>query len=129
MFTTKQAMTVVDAVACATFNKEQNKNFALSQALEWASFVVGANARHSFSEWTAEEAELIRLTGSNPDLVEALGHQTPEGYLKSLDDLRWLPDVLDPLDPDADDDGFPGTEPITGCDDWGTGEGRSHGRM
>jgi len=99
MFTTKQAMTVVDAVACSEIT---NKTFALSQALEWAMFVVGANARHPFSEWTAEEAELIQLTGNNPDLVQALGHQTPEGYLKSLDDLRWLPDALDPLDPNAD---------------------------
>jgi len=84
MFTTKQAMAIVDEVVCAEIDRTQNKNFAISQALEWAALVVKANARHPFDEWTAEEAELIRLTGSNPDLVQALGHQTPECYLNAL---------------------------------------------
>jgi hypothetical protein len=84
MFTTKQAMAIVDAVVCTEIGSARNKEFALSQALEWAAFVVGANARHPFSEWTAEEAELVRLAGSNPDLIQALGHQTPECYLNAL---------------------------------------------
>ena len=54
---------------------------ARHQALAWAALVTGANARHKFSDWSAEDADAVFFAGGNPDLVEALGHQTPESYL------------------------------------------------
>jgi hypothetical protein len=74
MFTNAQALLIVNACL-------GHSPFAEAQALEWAALVARTNASHRFSDWSIEEAELIRLAGSNPDLVEALGHQTPAAYL------------------------------------------------
>jgi hypothetical protein len=82
MYTNEQALTIVNAVWGHSPHAE-------SQALEWAALISRANARHQFSEWTDEESDAVFFTGGNPDLVEALGHQTPETYLRD-EALRTL---------------------------------------
>ena len=66
------------------------------------------------------------------DWIDLLKCETPEAAVKAFNAaVEWVNDEACALwaESNDNDDGFPGTEPITGCDDWGTGEGRSHGRM
>ena len=72
-FSNDEAMEVVKACV--------GNSFALAQALDFAAAVVWNNARHPYSDWTMTEYDTVFMLGANPDLVEALGHTTPEFYL------------------------------------------------
>ena len=76
MFTDAQALLILNAIW-------GHSAHARHQALEWAALVAGANARHQFSNWTDAETDAVFYAGSNPDLIAALGHQTPAAYLDS----------------------------------------------